>query len=275
MTERRREELERQRARWWATVSSGDLDGYLSLFAPDAVWVTPELDEIVGRDAIRAWLGPVFAQFDYELTITVADVRVAGDLGIERARFVSRMTPKPPTLRPVPSPEGAIPSSSPSSSPAVGDRDDAPTPVPGDGADEPGVTPAVGPDDAGAPDRPEIAGSEAAAGRAADGGDAPAARPDDGPAVAGPADDSPAEDSPVDDSPVDETTPEGPDRDHSPDDDAGEAGLDVDDVEAPLEAAAPGAGDHEPHEGRYLMYWRWSDDAGWLVHRYADVTGVG
>lgn len=95
MIERSRDDLERARAKWWATVSSGDLDGYLSLFADDAVWVTPELDEIVGRDAIRAWLEPVFAQFDYELTITVADVRVAGDLGIERARFVSRMTPKP------------------------------------------------------------------------------------------------------------------------------------------------------------------------------------
>ena len=102
MTEGSRDDLERARAKWWATVSSGDLDGYLSLFADDAVWVTPELDEIVGRDAIRAWLKPVFAQFDYELTITVADVRVAGDLGIERARFVSRMTPKPPAPAPVP-----------------------------------------------------------------------------------------------------------------------------------------------------------------------------
>ena len=102
MTEHTRDDLERARAKWWATVSSGDLDGYLSLFAEDAVWVTPELDEIVGRDAIRAWLEPVFAQFDYELTITVADVRVAGDLGIERARFVSRMTPKPVVPQPTP-----------------------------------------------------------------------------------------------------------------------------------------------------------------------------
>ena len=93
VSEGTQEELERQRARWWATVSSGDLDGYLALFAEDAVWVTPELDEIVGREAIRAWLEPVFAQFDYELTITVADVRVAGTLGIERARCVSGSCP--------------------------------------------------------------------------------------------------------------------------------------------------------------------------------------
>ena len=46
VSEGTQEELERQRARWWATVSSGDLDGYLALFAEDAVWVTPELDEI-------------------------------------------------------------------------------------------------------------------------------------------------------------------------------------------------------------------------------------
>lgn len=94
MTEHSRAGLERARARWWATVSTGDLDGYLALFADDAVWVTSELEEIGGIDAIRAWLAPVFAQFDYEITITVADVRVAGNLGIERARFLSRMTPK-------------------------------------------------------------------------------------------------------------------------------------------------------------------------------------
>lgn len=56
MSERSRDDLEQARARWWATVSTGDLEGYLSLFADDAVWVTPELDEIVGREAIREWL---------------------------------------------------------------------------------------------------------------------------------------------------------------------------------------------------------------------------
>lgn len=132
MTEHSLQGLERVRAKWWVTVSTGDLDGYLALFADDAVWVTTELDEIEGREAIREWLTPVFELFDYELTVTVADVRVAGNLGIERALFQSRMTPK--------------------------------------------------------------------------------------------------------------NTP---------------------------------AGDEEPHDGRYLIYWRWDDDTGWLVQRYADVTGVG
>lgn len=167
MTEHTRDDLERARAKWWATVSSGDLDGYLSLFAEDAVWVTPELDEIVGRDAIRAWLEPVFAQFDYELTITVADVRVAGDLGIERARFVSRMTPKPVAppaplspgplaAAPVPAPLPAqqwVPgddeatTTTPSETAGPGEGDDGPAPTPpvwGEGAhDEPGGEPAA------------------------------------------------------------------------------------------------------------------------------------
>lgn len=91
-----KDELEDVRARWWATLSSGDLDGYLSLFTEDAVWVTPEVEQIEGREAIRAFWAPVLAQCDYEFTITSADVRVAGRLGIERARFVSSLKPKHP-----------------------------------------------------------------------------------------------------------------------------------------------------------------------------------
>ena len=106
MTERTLEGLEGVRAKWWATVSTGDLDGYLALFAEDAVWVTSELEEVAGRETIRAWLEPVFAQFDYEITITVADVRVAGNLGIERARFLSRMTPKESPASDEPAQEG-------------------------------------------------------------------------------------------------------------------------------------------------------------------------
>ena len=90
------EDLEVQRGRWWVTLSSGDLDGFVALFADDAVWVTPEVDEIEGREAIRAYWEPVLAQCDYEFTITSADVRVAGRLAIERARFTSAMRPKDP-----------------------------------------------------------------------------------------------------------------------------------------------------------------------------------
>ena len=132
MTERSRDDLERARAKWWATVSSGDLDGYLSLFAEDAVWVTPELGEIEGREAIRAWLEPVFAQFDYELTITVADVRVAGDLGIERARFVSRMTPRPVVPHapaPLVAPEPVVPAPLPPQQWVPGDDEPGPPAV--------------------------------------------------------------------------------------------------------------------------------------------------
>lgn len=228
MIERSRDDLERARAKWWATVSSGDLDGYVSLFADDAVWVTPELDEIVGRDAIRAWLEPVFAQFDYELTITVADVRVAGDLGIERARFVSRMTPKP--LSP------AAPAPPPAPAP-LPPRDWVPEAEPGEPTDAPLDTPSgispdaeLGPEgDAPEPDGEAVAGEDVRV-EAAEGG------------------------APVpDEAEPDEAEP----------------------VAAPLLADPAGGGDHEPHEGRYLMYWRWHDDGGWLVQRYADVTGVG
>lgn len=241
MIERSRDDLERARAKWWATVSSGDLDGYVSLFADDAVWVTPELDEIVGRDAIRAWLEPVFAQFDYELTITVADVRVAGDLGIERARFVSRMTPKPPSLAavaPMPAPAPLPPRDwVPGDEQVVNGPPEAepgePTEAPYDAAR--GIPPdAVSAPDGDAPE-PDVADREAVGdeGEMVEAAESGAPEPDE--------------------SESDETEP----------------------VVAPLLADPAGGGDHEPHEGRYLMYWRWHDDEGWQVQRYADVTGVG
>lgn len=238
MIERSRDDLERARAKWWATVSSGDLDGYLSLFADDAVWVTPELDEIVGRDAIRAWLEPVFAQFDYELTITVADVRVAGDLGIERARFVSRMTPKP--LAPAAPAPPPAPATLPPRDWVPGDEQvvgGPPETEPGEATEALLDTPSgISPD---AEPGPE--------------GDAPEP---DGEAVAG------------EDVRVEAAEGGAPVPDEAEPDEA-------EPVAAPLLADPAGGGDHEPHEGRYLMYWRWHDDEGWLVQRYADVTGVG
>jgi uncharacterized protein (TIGR02246 family) len=90
-------DLEVQRGRWWVTLSTGDLDGFLDLFAEDAVWVTPDVDEIQGREAIRAYWQPVLAQCEYEFTVTSADVRVAGRLAIERARFTSQLKPRDPT----------------------------------------------------------------------------------------------------------------------------------------------------------------------------------
>ncbi len=250
MTEHTRDDLERARAKWWATVSSGDLDGYLSLFAEDAVWVTPELDEIVGRDAIRAWLEPVFAQFDYELTITVADVRVAGDLGIERARFVSRMTPKP-----------VVPSAPLSAGPLA-----APAPAP-----LPAQQWVPGDDEASTPAPSETAGP-------GEGDDAPAPTP---PVWGEGADDEPGGEPAA--SALPEPTPEPestvePEPEPEPEQEQEQAEAELEEaepVEAPLLPGGPDAGDHEPHEGRYLMYWRWHEGTGWLVHRYADVTGVG
>lgn len=219
MNECSRDGLEQARAKWWATVSTGDLDGYLDLFADDAVWVTPELDEISGRDAIRSWLEPVFAQFDYELTITVADVRIAGELGIERARFLSRMTPKMSPFRPrlVGDPTASGPSDTSPAIPTVTDPDAVAWGESGD--PHPASQVHAAPDLVAAGDLPE-------------------------------------DDENADDDAEDDRRPDA-------------------DVGAPLQAVGLDPGDDEPHEGRYLMYWRWHGDGGWLVERYADVTGIG
>ncbi len=357
-------------------MSTGDLEGYLSLFADDAVWVTPELDEIVGREAIREWLAPVFAQFDYELTITVADVRVAGDLGIERARFLSRMTPKTRSTRPD---SGLAGGEARGGAEGVGDLFDADRAA-DDAAAGVGGVPAgsVQADIGGGGDLVEGAGDEGTpegddgalqvvegeAGSAvadaadvgersegdAEGGDGTvdAASAEDGrtaatvehehehegegeheagagsgpePLVSGEPWGDTAAGSGGEAEPVGSTDLGGPasiSETGPADVDGGDAGVfgdegvvgdegvggdegaaaggeaepshaEVDravtDVapdadtraadESPPLPLGPDEGDHEPHEGRYLMYWRWHADAGWLVQRYADVTGVG
>lgn len=75
-------------------VNSGDIDAYADLLSDNAVWIPPGQQPIVGRAAFREWLAPFFAEFSYEFDIRDKRIKVSGDWALERARFISGMTPR-------------------------------------------------------------------------------------------------------------------------------------------------------------------------------------
>jgi uncharacterized protein (TIGR02246 family) len=59
-----REELERGFRHYWRTGAVGeDWDGFADLFTPDALYVEHVLGTLRGREAIRAWIKPIMAQY--------------------------------------------------------------------------------------------------------------------------------------------------------------------------------------------------------------------
>ena len=88
------EALDARREEWVAAVEAGEADRYAALLSPDAVWIPPTGDEIVGRDAFRRWVAPFLERFAYEMELAPEAVRPGRDLAVESGRFVSRMTPR-------------------------------------------------------------------------------------------------------------------------------------------------------------------------------------
>ncbi len=86
-----RADVDRRRDEWISAVNARDRDAYAALFAEDAVWLPPGLPAVHGREAIREWLGPFFATYEYDFSIADPQVRLGGDWAAERGRFTSRL----------------------------------------------------------------------------------------------------------------------------------------------------------------------------------------
>jgi hypothetical protein len=70
MAEFSREELERAFRRYWQTGAVGeDWDAWASLFTPDATYIEHVLGNLSGREAIRAWIKPIMAQYPELYTV--------------------------------------------------------------------------------------------------------------------------------------------------------------------------------------------------------------
>lgn len=88
------DDLAVRRAQWLAVVNAGNLDAYAALLANDVVWIPPGAPALDGREQVRAWLAPLFDEFEYHLEVDDIEVRIAGEWAVERGAFSSRLRPR-------------------------------------------------------------------------------------------------------------------------------------------------------------------------------------
>jgi ketosteroid isomerase-like protein len=75
--------------------NTGNLDGWLSLWAKDGRQMPPDAPARIGLDAIREGMKPVFDDMKLDIVIkSVDDVEVHGDLGLTRCKYSLKLTPK-------------------------------------------------------------------------------------------------------------------------------------------------------------------------------------
>ncbi len=75
-------------------VSSGDPESSLDAYADDVVFMPPGEPGVKGKDAVRAWLGKLYDQFDVNLHYTSGDIKVSGDSAFEHYAGNATFTPK-------------------------------------------------------------------------------------------------------------------------------------------------------------------------------------
>lgn len=85
--------LKQRHREWVDVVNRRDIDAYANLLSEKAVWIPPGQPPIVGRHAFKQWLTPFFNEFRYDFSITGEQFTIAGEWALERAEFISRMTP--------------------------------------------------------------------------------------------------------------------------------------------------------------------------------------
>lgn len=75
-------------------INSGDLDLWLSLWAEDGTRMPPNAATQLGREQIAEGVGRAFGAMNMAMTVDIEEARVSGDLGLTRAAYSFRMTPK-------------------------------------------------------------------------------------------------------------------------------------------------------------------------------------
>src|SRR2546422_4810248 len=80
--------------RYSSTLNAGDLDSWLSLWTDDGIQLPPGEPPVVGKDQIRARNKGVLDKFTVNLSVTNAEVGVAGDWAFDRGTYTATLTPK-------------------------------------------------------------------------------------------------------------------------------------------------------------------------------------
>jgi uncharacterized protein (TIGR02246 family) len=81
-------------AKYAASLSAGDADGWAKLWTEDGVQMPPDAPPVVGKSQIREKLRSLLAQFRFEMRIHTEEVRTAGDWAFARGMYAATLTPK-------------------------------------------------------------------------------------------------------------------------------------------------------------------------------------
>ncbi|WP_411819420.1 nuclear transport factor 2 family protein [Hyphococcus formosus] len=77
-----------------ARINANDLDTVMAGFTDDVVFQAPNAPEVIGKAALREWIGGYLAAFDTQWVKTSQDMIVSGDYAIERYSYQSTDTMK-------------------------------------------------------------------------------------------------------------------------------------------------------------------------------------
>jgi uncharacterized protein (TIGR02246 family) len=91
MAKESRQEVERTLAQWSEAVRGGDLETVVEMVTEDAEFWTHGAPALVGREAVRAAFGPVFAGFEMVQDFKLLELVVQGDLAFVRGVETNRL----------------------------------------------------------------------------------------------------------------------------------------------------------------------------------------
>ena len=81
-------------AKYAASLSAGDADGWATLWVEDGVQMAPDAPPVFGKSQIRENLRGLLAQFRFDMRIRTEEVRTADDWAFARGMYSAILTPK-------------------------------------------------------------------------------------------------------------------------------------------------------------------------------------
>ena len=79
---------------WDDAFNAGDLSRIMELYTEEAVDMPPNLPALEGKAAIESDLQYILEEFDAHHQTSIVDIKIGGDLAIERANYTMTLTPK-------------------------------------------------------------------------------------------------------------------------------------------------------------------------------------
>jgi len=92
--EAQEEQIRAASAAWDEAFNAGDVERLVSFYTEDAVDMPPGVPVLEGIDAIAGDLQFIIDEFDAHHETSIVDIKIGGDLALERANYVMTLKPK-------------------------------------------------------------------------------------------------------------------------------------------------------------------------------------